>query len=304
MTGTDNLDQVTAANQAFRTAKARLAEAHADVRRWSSAVTQSRLAATAWGAAEDARRAVDRWQIARALPVAALPLPLTFLGFVLIAELTGLTSLGAMTAVVVFTTATAVATFLWLLPSDAVVREQKTMAEAEAVEAIRQLAASQQNMQARGQDLAAASARLTAAKEAEAALRKTVAYQCNALYQRPWREMRASEFEAFLADVLETLGYDVEQTGQSGDQGVDLIAVKQGRRIAVQAKGYSGSVGNAAVQEAFAGMAHYQCHGCAVVTNSTFTSGAVSLAQSTRCLLVHEENFREFVFGEFSLTGA
>lgn len=292
------------AGQALRDAEARLAEASADVRHRASAATQSRLVATAWGAAEEARKAIDRWQIARVLPVAILPLPVTFLGFFFITEVTGMVALGATTAVIVFTAATAVATFLWLLPSDAVVRERKSVAEAAAGEAARQLALSQQNVQARGRDVAAASACLSAAQEAEAALRKTIAYQCNALYQRPWRDMRASEFEAFLADVLATLGYDVERTGQSGDQGVDLIAVKHGRRIAVQAKGYSGSVGNAAVQEAFAGMAHYQCHACAVVTNSTFTSGAIALAESTRCLLVHEENFREFVFGEFSLTGA
>jgi hypothetical protein len=52
------------------------------------------------------------------------------------------------------------------------------------------------------------------------------------------------------------------------------------------------------VQEAFTGMAHYRCDGCAVVTNSQFTSSAISVAESTNCLLVHEGNFREFVFGE------
>jgi hypothetical protein len=311
MTGTPKSDQVAAADQALCAAQARLAEASTDLRLRSSAVTQARLVATAWSVAIQAREATDRWQIARALPVAILPLPITFLGFVFIAEVTGMTALGATLAVIVFTSLTAVAAFLWLVPGDNFVRQQWAMAQTTAGEAVRQWAASQQDVQTRTRDVAAASSRLSAAHEvarqeqqAEAALHKSVAYKCNALYQRPWRDMRAAEFEGFLAEVLTTLGYDVQQTGQSGDQGVDLIAVKHGRRIAVQAKGYSGSVGNAAVQETFAGMAHYQCHACAVVTNSSYTAAAVSLAESTRCLLVHEGNFREFVFGELSLTGA
>jgi hypothetical protein len=322
MTGTSSGDQVAAADQALREAQARLAEASTDLRLRSSAVTQARLVATAWSVAIQAREATDRWQIARVLPVAILPLPVTFLGFVFIAEVTGLAALGATMAVIVFTSLTAVATFLWLVPGDNFVRQQWAMAQTASAEAVRQWAASQQNVEARSRDVATASSRLSAAheaarqdqeieaarsraaQEAEAAIRKTVAYKCNALYQRPWRDMRASEFESFLAEVFKTLGYHVEETGQSGDQGVDLIAVKHGRRIAVQAKGYSGSVGNAAVQEAFAGMAHYQCHACAVVTNSSYTTAAVSLAESTRCLLIHEGNFREFVFGELSLTEA
>jgi HJR/Mrr/RecB family endonuclease len=323
MTTPASPDHVAVADGALRTAEARLAEAQTNEKLRTSAHNQARLVATAWGAAEEARRAVDRWQIARALPVAILPLPLTFFGFVFIAELTGMASLGATMAVVVFTAATAVATFLWLLPSDTVMRQQKALAQTAVGEAARQLEASQQVVQARTKDVAAASARLSAAHEAarkeqemkaarlraaqeaarrqqaaEAAFRQTVAYKCEALYRRPWRDLRADGFEAFLAEVFETLGYEVEQTGQSGDQGVDLIVAKHGFRMAIQAKGYSGSVGNTAVQEAFTGMAHYRCDGCAVVTNSQFTPSAISVAESTNCLLVHEGNFREFVFGE------
>jgi HJR/Mrr/RecB family endonuclease len=93
------------------------------------------------------------------------------------------------------------------------------------------------------------------------------------------------------------LGYEVEQTGKSGDQGVDLIVRGKGRRIAVQAKGYVDSVGNAAVQQAFTGKTFYGCHACAVVTNSRFTASALEAAQATECALVHEENFEDFVFG-------
>jgi restriction system protein len=59
------------------------------------------------------------------------------------------------------------------------------------------------------------------------------------------------------------LGFSVRKTKVTGDQGVDLIVEGEGRLIAVQAKGYTGSVGNKAVQEVYAGMAFYG-HTCAV----------------------------------------
>lgn len=58
------------------------------------------------------------------------------------------------------------------------------------------------------------------------------------------------EFEEFLAGLFRAQGYAVELTPATGDYGADLILSKDGRRIAVQAKRYAGSVGVAAVQEA------------------------------------------------------
>ena len=107
-------------------------------------------------------------------------------------------------------------------------------------------------------------------------------------------------------EVFEALGYSVETTPASGDQGVDLIVAKHGRRTAVQAKGYYNSVSNKAVQEAFAGMAHYHCHACAVATNSRFTPAAKDLAASTGCILIDEHNMFDFVMGRvevFKVTG-
>lgn len=106
------------------------------------------------------------------------------------------------------------------------------------------------------------------------------------LASRDWRSLRGIAFEGFLKDVFEELGFQVETTKTSGDQGVDLIAVRGHTRIAVQAKGYSESVGNRAVQEAHTGMAYYRCSQCAVVTNSAFTTSARELAGRIGCRLI------------------
>ena len=123
------------------------------------------------------------------------------------------------------------------------------------------------------------------------------------LYARNWRAMRDIPFENYLEEVCIALGYSVETTNVSGDQGVDLVVTRGVLRMAIQVKGYHNSVGNAAVQQAFAGMAFYECDACAVITNSRFTTGAIELAESTNCLLIHEDNFREFVMGRLPLFG-
>lgn len=76
----------------------------------------------------------------------------------------------------------------------------------------------------------------------------------NQLLLRDWRHLRGLAFEQFLVEVFEALGYVVETTKASGDQSVDLIAVKDGIRIAIQAKGYDGNVGNDAVRQAYPGL--------------------------------------------------
>ena len=89
------------------------------------------------------------------------------------------------------------------------------------------------------------------------------------------------EFEEFLAGLFRAQGYAAELTPTSGDYGADLILCKDGRRIAVQAKRYVGSVGVAAVQEALSGMAYYQCHTAWVIATGAFTPNALELAQKS-----------------------
>jgi HJR/Mrr/RecB family endonuclease len=91
-------------------------------------------------------------------------------------------------------------------------------------------------------------------------------------------QLSGVEFEEFLAGLFRAQGYVAELTPTSGDYGADLILSKDGRRIAVQAKRYLGSVGVSAVQEALSGLAYYQCHTAWVITTGTFTVNALELA--------------------------
>lgn len=70
----------------------------------------------------------------------------------------------------------------------------------------------------------------------------------------------------------------IEPTPVTGDQGADVILVIGGVKIVIQAKKYTGVVGNAAVQEVFAAMQFYDGDYAMVVTNSRYTVAAQTLA--------------------------
>ena len=56
--------------------------------------------------------------------------------------------------------------------------------------------------------------------------------------------MDGYQFEEFLCELFATLGYTVEGTKKSGDQGADLFITQRNIKIVVQAKNYSRKVSN------------------------------------------------------------
>lgn len=98
--------------------------------------------------------------------------------------------------------------------------------------------------------------------------------------------MDGHAFEYWCADLLRDNGFtNVSVTRGSGDQGVDVLAEKEGIRYAIQCKCYSHDLGNTPVQEINAGRTIYHCHIGAVLTNRHFTKGAKEAAEATGVLL-------------------
>lgn len=97
--------------------------------------------------------------------------------------------------------------------------------------------------------------------------------------------MTGEEFEKYLADLLKNLGFETKLTKGSGDQGVDIIASRNGNKYAIQAKRYTGTVGNDAVQQAISGKGYIKADEAWVITNSTFTRSAIDLATQTQTKL-------------------
>lgn len=87
------------------------------------------------------------------------------------------------------------------------------------------------------------------------------------------------QFELWCASLLRNSGYrNVTVTPSSNDQGVDIIAERNGEKYAFQCKRYSSNLGNTPVQEVFTGAAFYGCNKAIVMTNSFFTLGAIEAA--------------------------
>jgi hypothetical protein len=97
-------------------------------------------------------------------------------------------------------------------------------------------------------------------------------------------------FEFKIKEQLENHGYTISLTPITGDQGVDIIATRNGQKYAIQCKSYSGQVGNAAVQEVIAGKIFYDCDYACVITNSNFTPSAYQLAAKAGVIMCANEN--------------
>jgi restriction system protein len=102
--------------------------------------------------------------------------------------------------------------------------------------------------------------------------------------------MTGDEFEARLAALYRAMGYEVCHTGRRGDFGADLVVERDGERAVVQAKRYRGAVGLEAVQQAAGAARYYDTPGAAVVTNSTCTPAARSLAAASGVCLVERQD--------------
>jgi restriction system protein len=98
------------------------------------------------------------------------------------------------------------------------------------------------------------------------------------------------DFEEWVADALIKFGWSAETTSGSGDQGLDVIAKKDGRTLGVQCKLYNAAVGNKAVQEAHSGKIYYGVDAVCVLSNTSYTKSARELAIATEVKLFSVED--------------
>ena len=94
------------------------------------------------------------------------------------------------------------------------------------------------------------------------------------------------DFEHLVVRLYNSMGYESKRIGGHGDQGGDVLASKNGENILIQAKCYSNSVGNAAVQQAVGARQYYGCTRAVVITTATFTLEAKSLAKANSIELI------------------
>ena len=102
--------------------------------------------------------------------------------------------------------------------------------------------------------------------------------------------MEGHQFEEWCAEALKASGFsEVSVTPGSGDQGVDVLAEKDGIKYAFQCKRYNSDLGNTPIQEVHSGKDFYHRHVGVVITNQYFTDSAIELASVTGTLLWSRE---------------
>lgn len=108
--------------------------------------------------------------------------------------------------------------------------------------------------------------------------------------------MDGFEFEKFISKLLSNLGYTYSAvTKQAGDYGIDVIAIKDKIKYAIQCKNYSQPVGNKAIQEAYSGKTFYDCHVAIVITNNYFTANAINQAKMNKVVLWDRDKLKELI---------
>jgi HJR/Mrr/RecB family endonuclease len=95
-------------------------------------------------------------------------------------------------------------------------------------------------------------------------------------------------YEAYCTQILMDHGWNATTTQTSGDQGIDILATRNGKKAVFQCKLYNAlPVGNDAVQEVIAGKAWASADYAFVVSNADFTPPAKALAAKAGVHLIH-----------------
>ena len=100
-----------------------------------------------------------------------------------------------------------------------------------------------------------------------------------------WEALSGWEFEQEFAKVLEGLNYNVTRKGGSGDEGIDLIALKGRQRVAVQCKAHKRPVGPAIAREFYGSMVHGGFRRGILAYPSGFSQGTEDFVQGKKISL-------------------
>lgn len=103
------------------------------------------------------------------------------------------------------------------------------------------------------------------------------------------------EFEDFLKELFIDFGYKIKDLPYSNDYGADLIISKGFEEIVIQAKNYSGNVGNKAIQEVVSAKVYYKCDKAMVITNSYYTQNAIKTAQESGVILIDRDELEKIL---------
>ena len=103
-----------------------------------------------------------------------------------------------------------------------------------------------------------------------------------------WMSLNGAEFERELAALCRNMGYSVQSTPSSGDQGVDLILNNPatGKTIVVQCKSHKAPVGPAIARELYGSLIHSRADSAVLACTGGFTRGVYEFVRGKPIALV------------------
>jgi restriction system protein len=103
-------------------------------------------------------------------------------------------------------------------------------------------------------------------------------------------KLSGREFEVWLKNLFNDMGYKVKLLKGYKDYGADLIVYAKNHKWAVQAKKRTGSrVGVSAIGEVLRGQKYHNCDSALIVTNSDFTKQAREEAKVCKVMLWNQQ---------------
>lgn len=124
-----------------------------------------------------------------------------------------------------------------------------------------------------------------ARREAESAQREAERRMRRKLCEH-WMSLSGVEFERELGTLYRNMGYQVELTPRSGDQGIDLVLRKNGKTTVVQCKSHKAPVGPAVVRELFGSMVASGADNAILACTGGFTRGVREFVRGKPIALV------------------
>jgi len=105
-----------------------------------------------------------------------------------------------------------------------------------------------------------------------------------------WRSLSGVAFEHELAKLFRLAGYQADVTPPSGDKGVDIVLMKDGRKGIVQCKAHKVQIGPNIVRELYGTAMHFNSDFAILASVSGFTRGAAQFADEKGIKLISLED--------------
>ncbi len=112
-----------------------------------------------------------------------------------------------------------------------------------------------------------------------------------------WKSLGGIEFEQELGNLYRAIGYHVQSTPVSGDQGVDLILRKDGKTTVVQCKAQKRPASPAVIRDLYGSMHHFKGDNAILACTGGFSDNVIKFARDKPITLISARDIARMAEG-------